>query len=1010
MSITGASIGYVPTIPLKVNSDNEAESSAGEERNDEFPKEYFNNPLQHFRMHPAPDSCRTFRRGKISSRNVLPLECNDGKKSQALSDTLSKIEELTREFQDESFGRTAEESQSAKERRLKVVIGLNKMRSISESRNRSLKQAVSLPHEEAVFGFFWYGAYEERSEITGKWSSCSFGRVRKFYRQLKKKNRLHAKNFREELEKKRGHMVPYRGLRERLAQSTETQEAVRSLREDKMVNRVYMGMFDADSLSLHAPDDRGVFSHYDEMIAKHPRLEIGSCGYLFTGQKTKDSPVDPIMKVASEADLRVRHATAQFFAYGIYYPEPSCIIRIRDDKPTIEYSFETSDAHYASPQESIVILEQIRKKFRSDQGVAVFGRQGAIPTTTPERAEKPFAAHYNDYKKIVRWTERDMMRMRGVAQSHLHPKKWADNLIRDLDVEGMENHRIVISLLSRLFHHYDAVSMAQDRLEEQRKINPHAAFPTEFIAILKHYAPEFMQVKKIERRPVDKETEATKRWKTYDEIDSLEGLRDALAEFLSEDEVERVEKAAKESGKEVVKLFAERFEMQSEALTLALMEDFLKDLEPELEKRFWSYKPMESALQILRSNALTKQEALGAPFRTLLKNERIKKDPFGLLPMHWAAMFGDSNLIKKLKTLKGEDAHFGSIDCVAVSQVTPLHCALRYMADNAVDPILMQELLDAKTAVMATKSGRVPLIMAIEDLEDPRSIVEQLFNYPVMNQAHKGQLLTALQRLHPAQMGESLLNSLIIHLPQEELGVISELLSLGMRTDTKGYALNDDDMQDLKETLQTVNIGSLGIATADPLPLAVRRGDVALVRALIDAGADVTECYDEEGNTPIMAAILHLENPYPMLELLLEKGASILDHNQGGAPPPLRYLIDQKPLNSKLFHFLLSKASREKGFAKFFFETGESGHGGLIEHFMGSRIGEILIARHADDPTLSKGTRAILRGMSGDGNGIDESSSDDETESVSSADASSNEESEFCFSDESLPSSGDEQW
>ncbi len=75
---------------------------------------------------------------------------------------------------------------------------------------------------------------------------------------------------------------------------------------------------------------------------------------------------------------------------------------------------------------------------------------------------------------------------------------------------------------------------------------------------------------------------------------------------------------------------------------------------------------------------------------------------------------------------------------------------------------------------------------------------------------------------------------------------------------------------------------SSSVAFAGPLHEATRDGDLAQVRALIDAGADL-DAQGDNGETPLNTAIL--EGHVLVASLLIDRGADIQARNKGGFTP-----------------------------------------------------------------------------------------------------------------------------
>ena len=172
---------YVVNIPMKIDSDNEGESSSGEEDNEVFRKRMFRDPSEYFRLFPPPEKKEKTRRGAIVNKISLV-------DASIKSPDKGRLKRLVDLFEAEAS--QLNHSQKAPGR-LGITIGFNKMRSLSRRRNRTIVRCVNEPTKTTLplhkIGFLWDGVWQKRTSSKGNWQNASYEDVRSFYRQLKKK-------------------------------------------------------------------------------------------------------------------------------------------------------------------------------------------------------------------------------------------------------------------------------------------------------------------------------------------------------------------------------------------------------------------------------------------------------------------------------------------------------------------------------------------------------------------------------------------------------------------------------------------------------------------------------------------------------------------------------------------------------------------------------------------------------------------------------------------------------
>ncbi len=975
--------GYVVNIPMRIYSDSEGDTSSGEEKDGTFPENCFSLPQNYFRLCP--------KNKKKEPKAFLATNNAPGSvKSDKLAKCIDQGKQLFKQFETQAFGRGEEYSQRIGKNRLRVVVGANKMRSISKSRNQGLQKAVdqlnnNSPDNIKTFGFFWDGHFEKATTNEEDWIPAPYEEVQKFYRQLKKAKPNTALRFRKALEGSRAHQIPYCSNRERISKHEFTARYVGDLRRKNKITDVYLGVFDADSISLRAKNRQGVFTHYDKLIRNNLSknkvpLEMGSCGYRFTGQSTASDTKDPIMEVGSELDLWTRHMTAIFFGYGVYYSEPSIVIRIPPGFSSIPYSFTPLGSNPNNQRnESLVILKQVRDRFDGSQDVVGIRAQGAIPSATPERTEKTFAAHYDKVKKIVRWSYRDLKRLRGLSQTHFRSRTWAENLLRDLTINEtiifntplryihLKNKKtirlLMISLISRLFNHYDVISIAKDELEK-KKDQDGVSFPKEFIQILETYNPNLRPLQPTNKTRNHKERDLRETFNYIDQITSLDRLEKALELFISPYEVSQIKKAAKAVSKKALNLFRSRFVLDFPKLSLELMQGYISSLTLTKYKNFKTNALNNS---VLHNEVLNDQEKLDVNFKKKLINAKKsdQQDTYQATPLHWAAITGNHILVEKLfEAGDKKGLWFFNIQAKTLGGATPLHCALRYCTDNANDMKLLERLINDKNADQSTDNGVIPLTQALNDLENPAPVVKLICKHSKLPTKYKKPLVELLESLHSAEREEVMLLTLLYHLPKgdlnlkESVALIKSLIKRGLKVDGKGYIL---PTHNLENDFGVSRKSLIEKELASPIVLAAKTGDLTLVQLMLDKGVEqLTGVYDEEGNTPLTAVIKAASNDcpklIPMLRLLRNNGADSweenTDNNDGSA---LHVTLYQRPFRGDVFEMLLENNGLHRDYV------------GLLTEALNNNNSEAVntLCNHVDLDQLSRITTQRIRHLTG---------------------------------------------
>lgn len=621
--------GYVLNIPLHVDSDNDCSS-------DESPideKEKFTNHKHYFAFDDnAPPfrlkgSAKRKARGIINMGSIIHSEtpaknasgdnrdgttattttaaiANDTKVQK--DKTTIKLDQLTEIFQTQSFTKTSEGSKIEADKRLRIIIGLNRRESLIKKRNRKLNLILNSPegNPELVhkLGFLWQPIYKEilpknAKPKNTKIPEATFHRVRMWYKKLKEINPEKAKIFREKVERTdvTREMVPYREIRETIKNDSATIKQVRSLRQSGAVdpNKIYLGIFDSDTKALRsASNPLGTFGQYDNMILTIKRPFVLSTGYRVCDEASE------LTKFAVTLDMAIRYTTTQFIANGIYYPEPNLLIQVEPSEDTVIESFNTTDEDYNSPIESKVILKHILQNRKLDFCTDFhFSNISPVITETPDRFElsltkknkdslkvvqtaherkklmesmrKVYSGYFNNQNKIYLWCRKDLDHIRSVSQSHFNNLKWAHNIwdaVADNFNEGLSEKMntlsgeqvtakslrdMVVSLISRMFNCFDPLTMAKNHPSTEFD-----NFLDKLSDVIENYSKitSFQSFSSSKTKRVTEKN--TKTWEILDKANTSIELEAVLAELISDPKLSnKICVAAKSVGVTIQKVF-----------------------------------------------------------------------------------------------------------------------------------------------------------------------------------------------------------------------------------------------------------------------------------------------------------------------------------------------------------------------------------------------------------------------------------------------------------------------
>jgi ankyrin repeat protein len=245
---------------------------------------------------------------------------------------------------------------------------------------------------------------------------------------------------------------------------------------------------------------------------------------------------------------------------------------------------------------------------------------------------------------------------------------------------------------------------------------------------------------------------------------------------------------------------------------------------------------------------------------------------------------------------------------------TPLHVAAMYRCYNN-----MQKLLDHGANVNAADAkGNTPLILAVDSVivsrdgqpldPDPDVIVMLLSKHPdldVRNAAGRSAIMVAMEdhrvqivrllRKAGASEADTAGSAFIGAIRDGDVGAVKELLKQGVKPDTADRSgrtglmiAADVGADDVASTLLSLhaNVNAMDREETTALMFAVRHSHEAIVKLLLDSGADANIARKATKETPAHIAAGD-RNPN-ILRMLLEKGARVNVADNYGVTPLMR--------------------------------------------------------------------------------------------------------------------------
>ena len=391
---------------------------------------------------------------------------------------------------------------------------------------------------------------------------------------------------------------------------------------------------------------------------------------------------DTLLETGKAFDLWVRHCTAELIKQGIYVPESSAV---------------------------------------------------GAPVDTKDN-------------KILLWRLVDFQTIRDINQSHYLSQNWAINVLRAFVIPAqititLPNNRqititdqkvisdMLISLISRIFKTFDPIAIAERQFHAGEVIS----FKRCLIQVMQNYAnseftlqTETRDYEKMRtgKKNVAKANNVSDLWQYIDSLNTIDSLVQVLHLMLSDSpqntiNAQLIVSAAQSSNRKIAGTIDERFSLDYEEFSYNLLISFFKEL-----KLAGEGEPDSELYQMILHNTILghKEHALGL----ISAMKTPERSIFSTLPLHWAAITGNTTVIEwlrshsELSTIKW----LGDITETADGKILPIHLAIRHCRYHGNNLQLLHLLCNEDIIDTKTENDLSLCDMIINELDDPLPVLD----------------------------------------------------------------------------------------------------------------------------------------------------------------------------------------------------------------------------------------------------------------------------------------------
>jgi|GEM_PF-1875768 len=412
--------------------------------------------------------------------------------AEGLSENAEEVRRLVKMFQEESFGKTAEEAQKMSAKHLRLVVLVNRMKSIFAVRNQSLKHSYgSMPQNTLILRGSWEPQWEVKKGV--KYEDVSLKEVRQYMRfcleRYIKANSLEEKEIwlrqvtelAEEEGSIEGNHVPYHELREHLRISPEREVFIEDFMQTNPRGRLYEVTHDSDLLSLRVPNDSnpgaaplGLYSLFMQKTGiVFP--DVFTTGYRAAyDERYGEFGYDPevyysFMYQVIELDRYTRSELSRIHFMAAYVSEPNAFFLVPQGELCIPYSFlqlpnrgsiSCTSINKYDPCESMAIMLQIfeanpraRVMFLPDSPVwmrlpdrMLVRKTAKTPHNVPKKGYDPSLDRFEAVPESIQHMEA------AVSQTPFSTRDYAVHLYRSLGFCGRDYYIVEDGIGVKVVH------------------------------------------------------------------------------------------------------------------------------------------------------------------------------------------------------------------------------------------------------------------------------------------------------------------------------------------------------------------------------------------------------------------------------------------------------------------------------------------------------------------------------------------------------------------------------
>lgn len=333
-------------------------------------------------------------------------------------------------YKNESFGLTALESENEIKNRFSLVVGVNQMQSLDQGVNLDFEDWIAnIPVVEGIayriIGFNWVPNWIKTAEAPPLTypPMTAFTLLKQFSREAALHIRTRLEGTAENLNEKILSQIPIQRIREKIKDSPQTTDIINTISQRNLLAPIYFGVMDDDAINLKR--GTGLFTRFDQTIRAYNNPSAVTHGYSVI------EPNRPLIELGVRLDMVCRAAMNSIFSYSAYFPEPGSLFCVKRPNgiPTLPTLSFIGDGQALENRRLIANGLRINLLYRD----GVFIADGGVTTATPNRMKtiKNGKLPVLTAQKLKNKT--NLQSLRGISQSHISPKQWADNLYLALD-------------------------------------------------------------------------------------------------------------------------------------------------------------------------------------------------------------------------------------------------------------------------------------------------------------------------------------------------------------------------------------------------------------------------------------------------------------------------------------------------------------------------------------------------------------------------------------------------